>query len=115
MNNRIYSTKVMKSRLHGSRVRDHVIVHSGLNVSSSAHNCGHMSNDGTLLQHFEYYIIIKRNAVTCNREYTKHCMRSRHQLKMADPAKVRKNALTFEQDNFRGNAFLYCHKSDALA
>ena len=32
--------RVMKSRLYDSRVRDHVIVHLGLNVSSSTHNCG---------------------------------------------------------------------------
>ena len=33
---------------------------------------------------------------TCNGEYTKHCTRSRHQLKMAAPAEVRKNAINFE-------------------
>ena len=33
---------------------------------------------------------------TCNGEYTKHCTRSRHQLKMAAPAEVSKDALTFE-------------------
>ena len=32
--------RVTKSRLYDSWVRDHVIVHLGLNVSSSAHNCG---------------------------------------------------------------------------
>ena len=31
--------RVMKSRLYESRVRDHVVVHLGLNVSSSANNC----------------------------------------------------------------------------
>ena len=29
-----------QGRLYDSRIRDHVIVHLGLNVSSSAHNCG---------------------------------------------------------------------------
>ena len=33
---------------------------------------------------------------TCNGEYTKHCTRSGHQLKMAAPAEVSENALTFE-------------------
>ena len=33
-------TNVTKGKLYDSRVRDHVIVHLGLNVSSSAHNCG---------------------------------------------------------------------------
>ena len=30
--------RVTKSELHDSRVRDHVVVHSGLNVNSSVHN-----------------------------------------------------------------------------
>ena len=29
-----------KGKLYASRVSDHAIVHLGLNVSSSAHNCG---------------------------------------------------------------------------
>ena len=29
-----------ESRLYDSRVRDHVVVHLGLNVNSSARNCG---------------------------------------------------------------------------
>ena len=32
--------RVTKSRLYEPRVRGHVIVHLGLNVNSSAHNCG---------------------------------------------------------------------------
>ena len=32
--------RMTKGRPYDSRVRDHVIVHLGLNVSSSAHNCG---------------------------------------------------------------------------
>ena len=31
-------------KLYDSQVRDHVIVHSGLNVNSSAHNCGCVVN-----------------------------------------------------------------------
>ena len=40
--------KVMRGRLYDSQVRDHVIVHLGLNVSSSAHNnyCGCMVDGG---------------------------------------------------------------------
>ena len=39
-----------------SRVRDHVTVHLGINVSSSAHNCGCVVNGGGCMwQHFEYY------------------------------------------------------------
>ena len=37
---------VTKGRLCDSRVRDHVIVHLGLNVSSSAHDCGCLVNGG---------------------------------------------------------------------
>ena len=32
--------RVTKDRIYDSWVRDHVIVHLGLNVSSFAHNCG---------------------------------------------------------------------------
>ena len=35
-----------KGRLYDSRVRDHVIVHLGLNISSSAHNCGCVVDGG---------------------------------------------------------------------
>ena len=38
--------RVMKSRLYESRARDHVIVHLGLNVNSSAHNCGCVIDGG---------------------------------------------------------------------
>ena len=38
--------RVTKSRLYDSRVRYHVVVHLGLNVSSSAHNCGCTVDDG---------------------------------------------------------------------
>ena len=34
------TTNVTKGKLYGSRDSDHAIVHLGLNVSSSAHNCG---------------------------------------------------------------------------
>ena len=33
-------TNVTKGKLYDSRVSDHAIVHLGLNVSSSTHNCG---------------------------------------------------------------------------
>ena len=33
-------TNVTKGKLYGSRDSDHAIVHLGLNVSSSTHNCG---------------------------------------------------------------------------
>ena len=38
--------RVMKGRLYDSRVRDHVVVHLGLNVNSSTHNCGCMVDGG---------------------------------------------------------------------
>ena len=38
-----------KGRLYESRVRYHVIVHLGLNVSSSAHNCGCVVNGGNAM------------------------------------------------------------------
>ena len=41
--------RVMKSRLYDSQVRDHVVVHLGLNVSSSAHNCGCVVNGGNTM------------------------------------------------------------------
>ena len=38
--------RVTKGRLYGSRVRDHLVVYLGLNVSSSAHNCGYVVDGG---------------------------------------------------------------------
>ena len=48
-------TNVTKGKLYGSQDSDHAIVHLGLNVSSSAHNCGRVVDGGTLWQRFEYY------------------------------------------------------------
>ena len=36
-------------KLYGSWVSDHVIVHLGLNVSSSAHNCGCVVDGGNAI------------------------------------------------------------------
>ena len=41
------------------------------------------------------YVPIFRGLQTCNGEYTKHCTRSRHQLKMAAPAEVSKRRSNF--------------------
>ena len=41
--------QVTKSRLYKTRVRDHVIVHLGLNVSSSDHNCGYVIDGGNAM------------------------------------------------------------------
>ena len=40
--------RVMKSRLYETQVRDHVL-HLGLNVSSSAHNCGCVVDGGNVM------------------------------------------------------------------
>ena len=42
-------TNVTKGKLYGSRDNDHTIVHSGLNVSSSAHNCGCVVDGGNAM------------------------------------------------------------------
>ena len=42
-------TNVTKGKLYGSRDSDHAIVHLGLNVSSSAHNCGCVVDGGTAM------------------------------------------------------------------
>ena len=39
-----------KGGLYDSRVRDHVIVHLGLNVKSSAHNCGCVVDCGNAIE-----------------------------------------------------------------
>ena len=49
--------RVMKSRVYDLRVRDHV-VHLGLNVNTSAHNCGCVVNGGGAMAVFEYYYYI---------------------------------------------------------
>ena len=43
------SVRVTKCRLCDSQVRDRVIVHFGLNVSSSAHDCGCVVNGGNAM------------------------------------------------------------------
>ena len=42
-------TNVTKGKLYGSQDSDHVIVHLGLNVSSSAHNCGCVVDGGNAM------------------------------------------------------------------
>ena len=46
------------------------------------------------------YLPIFRGLQTCNGEYTKHCMWSRHQLKMASPAEMRKRRSNFQIRQF---------------
>ena len=41
--------RVTESRLYDSLVRDHAIVHLGLDVSSSARNCGCVFNVGSTM------------------------------------------------------------------
>ena len=48
-------TNVTKGKLYGSRVSDHAIVHLGLNISSSAHNCGCVVDAGNAMAAIEYY------------------------------------------------------------
>ena len=42
-------TNVTKGKLYGSQDSDHAIVHLGLNVSSSAHNCGCVFDGGNAM------------------------------------------------------------------
>ena len=42
-------TNVTKGKLYGSKDSDHAIVHLGLNVSSSAHNCGCVVDGGNAM------------------------------------------------------------------
>ena len=42
-------TNMTKSKLYGSQDSDHAIVHLGLNVSSSAHNCGCVVDGGNAM------------------------------------------------------------------
>ena len=42
-------TNVIKGKLYGSQDSDHAIVHLGLNVSSSAHNCGCVVDGGNAM------------------------------------------------------------------
>ena len=44
-----YVILVTKGKLYGSQDSDHAIVHLGLNVSSSAHNCGCMVDGGNAM------------------------------------------------------------------
>ena len=51
-------TKVTEVKLYDSWVRDHVIVRLGLNVSSSAHNCGCVSDGGDAMAAILVLIIL---------------------------------------------------------
>ena len=42
-------TNVTKGKLYGSQDSDHAIVHLGLNLSSSANNCGCVVNGGNAM------------------------------------------------------------------
>ena len=42
-------TNVTKGKLYGSQDSDHAIVHLGLNISSSAHNCGCVVDGGNAM------------------------------------------------------------------
>ena len=42
-------SNVTKGKLNGSRIGVHAIVHLGLNVSSSAHNCGCVVDGGNAM------------------------------------------------------------------
>ena len=44
-------TNVTKGKLYGSRDSDHAIVHLGLNVSSSAHNCECVVDGGNAMEY----------------------------------------------------------------
>ena len=46
------------------------------------------------------YVPIFQGLQTCNGEYTKHCTRSRHQLKMVAPAEVSKRRSNFRIRQF---------------
>ena len=45
----IIKCNVTKGKLYGSRDSDHAIVHLGLNVSSSTHNCGCVVDGGNAM------------------------------------------------------------------
>ena len=45
-------TNMTKGKLYGSRDSDHALVHLGLNVSSSSHNCGGVINGGNTMAVF---------------------------------------------------------------
>ena len=53
-------TNVTKGKLYGSRGSDQAIVHLGLNVSSSAHNCGCMVDGGNTMAAMSNIIILVR-------------------------------------------------------
>ena len=48
-NGKLGHSNVTKGKLYGSQDSDHAIVHLGLNVKSSAHNCGCVVNGGNTM------------------------------------------------------------------
>ena len=49
---------VSKGKLYGSRDSDHAIVHLGLNVSSSAHNCGCVVDGGNAMAEIRVLLLL---------------------------------------------------------
>ena len=70
--------------------------------------CSNISAEGLYLSAFHnyYYTVLMQicscctRKQTCNGEYTKHCTRSRHQLKMAAPAEVSEKRSNFRLRQF---------------
>ena len=56
-------TNVTKDKLYGSRVSNHAIVHLGINVSSSAHNCGCVVDGGNAMAAI---LVLLLEAIFCN-------------------------------------------------
>ena len=58
-------------KLYDSRVREHIVVHLGLSVSSFAHNCGCVVDDGgsnlsfIIINKLKLYIIIDNLILNC--------------------------------------------------
>ena len=72
-------TNVTKGKLYGSRVSDHAIVHLGLNVSSSAHNCGCMVDGSDLSIIIIIIIIMKEGKLNISMSNSVWCSSSRPQ------------------------------------
>ena len=60
--------------------------------------CSNISAEGLHFSAFHYTVLTRKQ--TCNGEYTEHCTRSRHQLKMAAPAEVSEKCSNFRIRQF---------------
>ena len=95
---------------HGRTARIYIYIYKE-DFAQQYDNCGARSGSPQLFEALKLiriiYIVLMQNRScftrkqTCNGKYTKHCTRTRHQLKMAAPAEASKRRSNFRIRQFK--------------